>query len=117
MSQRGIDTAPMKAASRGRSWISEAPRRARTTASAKRMYAVHIVGVNQRDLRTLAVDRGLVERILPGVPRDVPVVAESGLSTREELLRLSRAGCRGFLIGTALMEADDPASMLRGWRS
>lgn len=74
-----------------------------------------LLGINQRDLGTLAIDPGLALRLVPTLPREVPVVAESGIRTREDLLRLREAGCRAFLVGTTLMTAPDPAAMLRGW--
>jgi indole-3-glycerol phosphate synthase len=74
-----------------------------------------LLGVNQRNLNTFEIDPGLVERMLPTLPRGVPVVAESGLRSREDLRRLHAAGCRAFLVGTTLMEAPDPAAALRGW--
>lgn len=74
-----------------------------------------LLGINQRDLATLSIDAGLVERLLPGVPRGIPVVAESGLERREDLVRLREAGCGAFLVGTALMAAPDPEAVLRGW--
>jgi len=51
---------------------------------------------------TFQVDIGLTERLLPGVPDDVLVVSESGLSGPEEILRLQRSGVDAFLIGEAL---------------
>jgi indole-3-glycerol phosphate synthase len=72
-----------------------------------------VVGVNQRDLRSLAVDRGRALRLLPRIPPDRLVVAESGLEGKADLEALRRAGCHGFLVGTALMRARSPGAALR----
>lgn len=72
-----------------------------------------VVGINQRDLGSLEIDRTLAERLLPSVPAGVPVVAESGLRDAEDLRRLRAAGCAAFLVGTRLMEASDPGAALR----
>lgn len=72
-----------------------------------------LVGINQRDLSDLSVDRGLALRLLRRVPPDRIVVAESGLRTRAELEALREAGCHGFLVGTRLMRAPSPGAALR----
>lgn len=72
-----------------------------------------VVGINQRDLRDLSIDRGLVKRLMPRLPPDVTVVAESGLGSRESLKELRAAGCHAFLIGSHLMAAPSPAAVLR----
>jgi len=63
------------------------------------------VGVNNRDLRTLAVERGRAERVLALAPPDRVRVAESGYSTREEMKALARAGVDAVLIGETLLRA------------
>ena len=72
-----------------------------------------LVGVNQRDLRDLSMDRGLVQRLMPRLPKEVTVVAESGLGARESLEELRAAGCHAFLIGSHLMAASSPSAALR----
>ena len=74
----------------------------------------HIIGVNNRNLRTLAVDVDASYRLAARMPRDVIGVSESGLKTREELERLAAAGYRAFLIGERFMTDQDPANALRG---
>lgn len=64
-----------------------------------------VVGVNNRDLRSLEVERGRAERILAHAPPDRVRVAESGYSTREELERLALAGVDAALIGETLLRA------------
>jgi len=75
-----------------------------------------IVGVNNRDLDTLDVTVDTTERLARLVPDDVVLVAESGVRTRQDIDRLSRAGANAFLVGGALLEADDPGQKLRELR-
>jgi indole-3-glycerol phosphate synthase len=70
------------------------------------------IGVNNRDLKTFEVSLEtslkLVEHIPPGVVR----VAESGISTADDLVRLRAAGFDAFLIGESLMRQSDPGAAL-----
>jgi indole-3-glycerol phosphate synthase len=68
-----------------------------------------LVGVNNRNLRTLAVDVDASHRLAQLIPRDVVAVSESGLRTRADLERLRKAGYRAFLIGERFMLDADPA--------
>jgi indole-3-glycerol phosphate synthase len=72
-----------------------------------------LIGINNRDLTTLAVDVERTFELLPGVPAGVTVVAESGLRDREQLDRLSEAGVDAVLIGESLMRARDPEAACR----
>lgn len=72
-----------------------------------------IVGVNNRNLTSLAVDLSVAERLLPLLPDDVVGVAESGVEKRADAARLGRAGADALLIGSALMRAEDPSTKLR----
>ncbi|MCA9518670.1 MAG: indole-3-glycerol-phosphate synthase, partial [Myxococcales bacterium] len=69
-------------------------------------------GVNNRDLKTLAVDLATAERLRPMIPAGVIAVAESGVQTRADVLRLEDAGYDCFLVGSSLMAAPDPARAL-----
>ena len=71
-----------------------------------------LVGVNNRDLRTFAVDLATSERILPALPAAVKGVAESGVRTADDARRLRRAGAANLLVGEALVRAPDPARLL-----
>ena len=71
-----------------------------------------IVGINNRDLKTLNVDLGTTERLAPLVPKNRLLVAESGIRDRADVERLS-AHADAFLIGSSLMRADDPAQAAR----
>jgi len=71
-----------------------------------------IVGVNNRDLRTLTVDTDVSERAVEQIPDDVVAVAESGLKAGDDLRRLGAAGYDAFLVGERFMTADDPGRAL-----
>jgi indole-3-glycerol phosphate synthase len=66
-----------------------------------------LIGINNRDLKTLEVDLATAERLAPRVPAERLVVAESGLSAPADLERMLAAGARAFLIGESLMRQDD----------
>jgi indole-3-glycerol phosphate synthase len=72
-----------------------------------------LIGVNNRDLRTLRVSVETSERLIADAPRDAVMISESGLSGGGELRRLAALGYRGFLIGETLMRAADPVAKLR----
>jgi indole-3-glycerol phosphate synthase len=67
-----------------------------------------IVGVNNRNLRTLDVDVRASERLIARVPRDVIAVSESGLKSKDDITRLQGLGYRAFLVGERLMAGPDP---------
>jgi indole-3-glycerol phosphate synthase len=71
-----------------------------------------ILGVNSRDLKTLAVSMETSFELIEHIPDDCLAVAESGLRTHTDLLDLRRAGFDAFLIGEHLMLAPDPAAAL-----
>jgi len=71
-----------------------------------------IIGVNNRDLKTLAVDVQTSFDLIARVPDDCLAVSESGLRTHSDLEKLRAAGFDAFLIGEQLMVASDPSSAL-----
>ena len=75
-----------------------------------------IIGVNSRNLRTLAVEPDLHERLVAQLPRSVVSVAESGLRDAADLGRLERAGYDAFLVGERLIVEPDPGAALRALR-
>lgn len=76
--------------------------------------AATIVGVNNRNLRTLDVDLEISEMLIARIPSNVIAVSESGLRSAEDLLRLRQLGYRAFLIGERFMIENDPGAELRG---
>lgn len=74
-----------------------------------------VIGVNSRNLRTLEVDLAVAERLGAKLPRGLIGVAESGIRTKGDVERLSKAGFRAFLVGEALVASGDAAKKLREW--
>jgi indole-3-glycerol phosphate synthase len=71
-----------------------------------------IVGVNNRNLRTLAVNTDVSRKAIEEIPDDVIAVAESGLKTPQDLRQLIVAGYDAFLIGERFMTSPDPGTAL-----
>jgi len=71
-----------------------------------------LIGINNRDLKTLKVDLATTERLSSLVPADRTLVAESGIATRADVERLA-PHADAFLVGTTLMRADRPAVAAR----
>ena len=72
-----------------------------------------IIGVNNRNLRTLAVDLHTARALIGDIPAGVISVAESGLRTPADLVSLGRAGYQAFLIGETFMSTPDPGGALQ----
>lgn len=68
-----------------------------------------LIGVNNRNLKTLVTDLATTEELAKMVPANRFLVAESGLKTPADLLRMAKAGALRFLIGESLMKQDDVA--------
>ncbi|HYS79870.1 MAG TPA: indole-3-glycerol phosphate synthase TrpC [Anaeromyxobacteraceae bacterium] len=71
-----------------------------------------LVGVNNRDLRTFAVDLATTERVVPLLPAGVKAIAESGVRTAADARRLRAAGAPNLLVGEALVRAGDPGALI-----
>ena len=72
-----------------------------------------IIGVNNRDLRSLEVSLDVSRRLIASRPNNTIMVAESGIAGRSEIVELSGLGFDAFLIGETLMRSDDVANELR----
>lgn len=72
-----------------------------------------LIGVNNRNLKTLEVDIAMTETLAGLIPEDRIIVSESGLYNPEDLARMSKAGATCFLIGESLMRQDDVAAATR----
>jgi indole-3-glycerol phosphate synthase len=72
-----------------------------------------LIGINNRDLRTFATELATTERLLPRIPPERFVVAESGIHSRADIERLQAAGAGAFLVGESLMRETDIEAKLR----
>lgn len=72
-----------------------------------------LIGVNNRNLKTLAVDLATTEQLAPRVPRDRVLVAESGLGSPADLARMAKVGASAFLIGESFMRKPDVEAAVR----
>jgi indole-3-glycerol phosphate synthase len=75
--------------------------------------ASRLIGINNRNLKTLEVDLRITEELAGTLPAGRIAVSESGLNTPEQLARAARAGARCFLVGESLMRAADVAAATR----
>ena len=76
-------------------------------------HGAEVIGINNRNLDEGTVDVAVTYELMPDVPAGKTVVAESGISNRQQLDELERIGVDSVLIGEALMRADDPEAMAR----
>ena len=67
-----------------------------------------IIGVNSRNLKTLEVDARAFAELIPQIPSSIARVAESGISTREEVVFAQECGATAILVGEALVRSESP---------
>jgi indole-3-glycerol phosphate synthase len=70
-----------------------------------------VLGINNRDLRTLATGLGLTRRLASAVPGDRVLVAESGIDSGEQVRDLGARGVDAVLVGSALVRHDEPGRL------
>ena len=72
-----------------------------------------LIGINNRNLKTLVTDLNVTRRLAPRVPKSKLVVCESGLKTDADLAAMTECGAKAFLIGESLMRQDDVTAATR----
>jgi indole-3-glycerol phosphate synthase len=72
-----------------------------------------LIGINNRDLTTFEVDKNLAIKLARQIPKDVMVVSESGISSREDILSSKEQGIHSFLIGESFMRKPNPGKALK----
>lgn len=76
-----------------------------------------LIGINNRNLQDFSLSLETTFRLLRLIPAEIPVVSESGISSRADMLRLKEAGVRAALIGESLMRSAEQAGTLRDFLS
>ncbi len=76
-----------------------------------------IIGINNRNLKTLGVDSHHADRLISKIPQDILKVVESGIYSNKDIRHYENRGVDGFLIGTALMKAADIGKKIKELRS
>ncbi|MCM2341469.1 indole-3-glycerol phosphate synthase TrpC [Rhodoferax sp.] len=71
-----------------------------------------LIGVNNRNLKTFEVSLDTTLSLMRDIPADRLLVCESGIHTRDDVLRMGAAGVNAFLVGEAFMRADEPGEAL-----
>ena len=74
------------------------------------------IGINNRNLHNFSEDLSTTERLRAAIPPHIPVVAASGVRSRDDMRRMEESGVDAVLIGEALASAPDPAAKMRELR-
>jgi indole-3-glycerol phosphate synthase len=77
----------------------------------------HLIGINNRDLKTFNVDLDTTARIARLIPEQVTLVAESGIHSAADVRRMGELGAHAVLIGEALVKSTDIAASVRAFSS
>ena len=79
----------------------------------ERLPEVHLIGINNRDLKTFSTDLSVTQRLAKRIPSDKLIVSESGIHKRDDVLRVLEAGAQAMLVGESLIRADDIGGKVR----
>ena len=71
-----------------------------------------LIGINNRNLKTFEVSLETTLSLMQDVPKDRLLICESGIHSRDDVLRMGAAGVNAFLVGEAFMRAADPGEAL-----
>ena len=74
-----------------------------------------LLGVNARNLKTLDVDLAHCHRLLGQIPSGVVAIAESGITSGDDVRAMAESGARAALIGEALVKSGSPTETVREW--
>jgi indole-3-glycerol phosphate synthase len=72
----------------------------------------HLIGINNRDLKTFEVSLSITDRLAPLIPVGTPAVCESGIDSLDQIRHIEKLGIHVFLIGESLMRAPEPGKKL-----
>ncbi|WP_462136886.1 indole-3-glycerol phosphate synthase TrpC [Candidatus Mycalebacterium sp.] len=79
-----------------------------------------VIGINNRDLDSFEVDLSVSERLAPMIEKDKVIVTESGITSLNDMIFMSKCGVHAFLVGETLMSSPNPGQSLqnltRGWQ-
>lgn len=75
-----------------------------------------LIGINNRNLKTLEVDIATFGRLAPLVPQDAVLVAESGVASPDDVRTFAEAGADVVLVGEALVTGGDPVAGVRAMK-
>src|SRR5207249_690422 len=67
-----------------------------------------VIGINNRDLKTLKTDLSITEHLMQHIPQGNFVVSESGIYEAADVKRVHEMGVRGILVGTSILQSSDP---------
>ncbi len=80
--------------------------------SSQSSLAVDLLGINARNLKTLEINPQIFPTLAPQVGSEIPLIAESGISSADEVAALAKVGADGVLVGEALVKDGQPAEVI-----
>ena len=72
-----------------------------------------LIGINNRDLKTLKTDLAVTESLMKKMPQNIPVISESGIYTGADAKRVRACGARGVLVGTSILQSPHPLAKIK----